>query len=339
MLLLLTISAEKVIVMICGPFALPSPGDEAIISRLVESIFKDTGKGVVVWVKENQLPAPNVLLELIVRPMSSIMNTESQTSSSEDFSRSANTAQAAANVPADRQYIETPQAGHMTSPPQQQTRWHPLQYGRNVHQSQRTMPNQPTASSSSGTGYVPPRGELLMLKARLLSGRISYQRGHVEIVQPGFVVPDYITETLRETHLNTPEAVVKIMRDKSGRLRCSVEPKSKSKTSQEQHSQSATEDEESLFLAKNETVMLHTRVRYGQISFEQGALEFIYPEWKTPNCIVQCLKDEFWATPDGELFVISDEKGNLRLKVLTRRKARALDIFNKVKTNVKNTFS
>ena len=141
-----------------------------------------------------------------------------------------------------------------------------------------------------------------------------------------FKVPDYIERRLYQKYFNTPEAVVKIILDtESGGLRWSVVPTSK-----------ATGDEKSLHLAENRTVMLKTRLRYGQISMEESDLEFIYPQWEIPRIITERLKREFWKTPDGELSVFSDGNGNLRCEVLTGQKLGVLDkAFNKVKKTLK----
>lgn len=331
--ILLTISVEKVIVMICGPCALYSPADEAILTQTVGSIFKDTDKGVVVWVKDNKVPAPDSLLELIVKPMSSIVNTQPQTSYSGDFAGSANTAQAATNPPTDRQYVQK-SGGHMSS---RGTHRHPLQHNQNVHQSQQTVLSQPIVKSSS-TGYIPSKGEYVMLKTRLFNGSISFHSGHLEIRHPGFEVPEYIVRGLWEEHFNTPEAVLKIISDRSGTLRWSVEPKSKSKTSQ-QHSMSAVEDGESIHLKNNETVMLHARVRYGLISLEKGDLQYIYPQWDIPEYITQSLERDYHSLPNGELFVISDEEGNLRHNVIIARTDKALGMLYKARKSIRKKFS
>lgn len=74
--------------------------------------------------------------------------------------------------------------------------------------------------------------------------------------------------------------------------------------------------------------MLKTRIRYGKVSFEKGDLEFRERDWEVPQHIIQALERDYSAKPDGELYVISDEQGNLRIKVCFERN---LDIFGKVK--------
>jgi len=76
---------------------------------------------------------------------------------------------------------------------------------------------------------------------------------------------------------------------------------------------------EGLQLDVNEVLMLKTRVRHGNISFEPGDVEFIYSGWMIPQYLDESLKREQFATHDGELFVISDKKGNLRSTVRSGR--------------------
>lgn len=77
-------------------------------------------------------------------------------------------------------------------------------------------------------------------------------------------------------------------------------------------------------LDANEALVLKTRIRYGKISCAPEDLEFLYPDWETPQYIVASLEREYSATSNGELCIISDEKGNLRCKVQFGRMATCL---------------
>ena len=72
---------------------------------------------------------------------------------------------------------------------------------------------------------------------------------------------------------------------------------------------------EGLQLGFNEALMFKTRIRHGKISFERADVEFTYPDWMIPQHLVVSLEHDMSATHNGELFVISDEKGNLRSTV------------------------
>ena len=77
-------------------------------------------------------------------------------------------------------------------------------------------------------------------------------------------------------------------------------------------------------LNDNEALMLKTKIRYGTISFEPGDLECLYPDWMIPQHLMESLKNEYLATPTGDLYVISDEKGNLRSTVKVSRMPRCV---------------
>ena len=120
----------------------------------------------------------------------------------------------------------------------------------------------------------------------------------------------------------------------------SVYPKSTRKTGQQGNLPSAKElDEKSVHLADNETVMLITRLRYGNISFEKGDLQHFYHRWRIPKYLTDCSKREYCSIPDGELHVISDETGTLRYKVLIEKTEKFLGMFSKVSKSIINTFS
>lgn len=178
-------------------------------------------------------------------------------------------------------------------------------------------------------------GEPVKLKTRLLHGNISYNPRDVEIRDPGFEVPSHIEGSLSQQYFQTPEAVVKIVSDpKSGELRWSVDTKSKEfsrNKEQKSHSSTSTESDEPVPKASNETFVLIARVRYGKVSMEKGDLELIYPEWEPPKYLAETLRREHWATPDGKLFVISDEKGNLRFVVKIGKMDKALSFLNKTR--------
>ena len=77
--------------------------------------------------------------------------------------------------------------------------------------------------------------------------------------------------------------------------------------------------------AETESLMLKTRVRHGQVSMEEGDLLFKYPNWIVPECILQKIECDHRNTPNGELNVISDEKGNLRFHVSYSHEQDVLD--------------
>ena len=330
--------------MICGPCSLSSGRDEAIFTQTVGSVLRDTGKGFVVWVKDNQISVePDVLLQMILSRPTSSLNTQPQRSFEGYCPPPTNAANVSAarkvqrspgdhiagyfsvpynpaNVSAARK-VQSPPGDHMTSHSPLETHDVPLRQEQTFNQLHQTFPKE-TPDTISGRKYLPPVRGFVMLKTRLFRGRFSYEPSDIEIFFPGFKVPDYIEKELREKHSNIPEAMVKITCERSGQFVWSV----------------ATEFR-AIEKLENETVMLKTRVRYGQVSMEEGDLEFIYPQWKVPVDIIHNLNKKYWSTPLVQLCVISDEKGNLRVQELTKAKDRAIDVWSKVKKIVENHLS
>ena len=83
------------------------------------------------------------------------------------------------------------------------------------------------------------------------------------------------------------------------------------------------EKEKPVQLAENDTVMLKTRLRDGQISMREGDLKFLFPQWEFPFYIIESFYEEHRLHSDEELYIISDEKGHLRTQVTTYVKDRA----------------
>ena len=152
-----------------------------------------------------------------------------------------------------------------------------------------------------------------MLKSQLRNGKISFLPGDLEISFPGFQVPDEITRRLLHEYGDTIQAGVKIVRDSNGELRVTVEPTSK-------HS-----SKEEVQIAENETLLLATCIRYGKVSFEKGDPLYIHPDWKIPEYITTSLAREYETLLKGYLYVISDEKGEIKCKVEFGRRQKFLD--------------
>ena len=250
------------------------------------------------------------------------MSIKPQPSYRGDFPGPSRTSQSPVSFGTER-HVQLRKDNHARLPDQYEThhrsdgRWNE----RNVRQQKRL----PTIGATPLHTAKKQTGEPVKVKTRLYYGDISYDPGDVEILHPGFEVPSHIERSLSQRYSHVPEAVVKIVSDpKSGVLRWSVEPKSKGFLRKEKQ-----ESDEPVPRALNEIFVLIARVRYEKVSMEKGDLELIYPVWETPEYLAKNLRREHWATADGKLFVISDEKGNLRFKVTIGKIDKALSLFNK----------
>ena len=141
---------------------------------------------------------------------------------------------------------------------------YPHGYNRDQTQSQERMTMQPRG--------LPTMKGFVMLKTCLRFGQISVHQCNVELCYPGFVVSPHTKRNLLQKYGNIAEAVVEITADGNGGF-YTIEAQSEEK-------------EEPVQLAENDTVMLKTRLRDGQISMQEGDLTFFYPQWEVPFYII-----------------------------------------------------
>ncbi|XP_068732099.1 uncharacterized protein [Montipora capricornis] len=293
--------AEKVIVVIFAPCSLPSKKDEVVVKEAIEAILLATGKGLVLWVKDKPI-TPEVLEEKI---MSSIRSQEFPNSGD---SRPTSVVEHRSKLR--HRTVYDPLKAHSSQ------QLYPYGYDRDQNQSQQRMSMQSRGPPSVYRDFSTMKG-FVMLKTRLRFGQISKHHGDVEIFFPGFVVAPDTERNLLQEHWKIAEAVVEIASDGNGGFCATIEAQSERK-------------EKPVQLSQNETVMLKTRLRDGQISMQQGDLKFLYPQWQIPSYIIQSLSEEYRFHSDVELYIISDEKGHLRTQVKTYRKDRVSGAFKKV---------
>ena len=273
-------TVAKVIVLVCeNRFA--SPEEEAI-DRIISIAdrFITREKGFIAKLKNgNLLVDPDVLVHCMLKnpqtdPLGGLKNSST--------------------------YLNPPQGNQMRNPSESQLRYGC--YETRIQQG-KGVTTIPYASATSVTGHITLNREPVMLKSQLRNGKISFLPEDLEISFPGFQVPDDITQRLLHGYRDTIQAGVKIVRDSNGKLRVTVEPKSKDSSREEEQ------------IADNETLLLATRVRYGEVSFDKDDLQFIYPNWQIPAFIKTSLAREYGTLPKGELYIISDKKGEIKFKV------------------------
>ena len=164
-----------------------------------------------------------------------------------------------------------------------------------------------------------------MLRTLLRFGRISYNPGDLQIGTPEFIVPENITQRLYQQFYDTPVTGIRIVSDFDGKLCEFIDPKlveiSKSRY-------------EGIQIAYNETLMLKTRVRYGVISLVDDDVKFVNGNFQIPRLIADTLMENHHATPCGELYVISDEKRNLRFTVKVGKVHQMRSFVNKKRLNI-----
>ena len=311
--------------MICSSGAQLSLKDEAILTEKFGGITQDTDKGILVWMTHGSLAVePYVLAQMIMAPRSPLERPKPRKSYQDDFARPKYTTQSFDPDGTHRQ--EQTGRSNLEFPV------HEMCYGSearwkepNLQQSQGFAPIHPPPITNRFIAHFNSKGELILLKTRLHHGKISYEPKDIDILYSEFKVPSHIQKSLFDNYMYIPEAVVEIVQDpKSNEVRWSVDPKSRR----------SAEHQEAISRAANETVVLETRIRYGDVSMKKNDLEFIYTNWCIPQYLIESLKREYHATPNAKLYVISDVDGNLRSIVETDIVDKAMNFLKKAKKKI-----
>ena len=255
-------------------------------------MVKERNNVFTTWLKKGSLQVdPDVFAKILISG-SSTHRTKPQIHCSESFREQADASRCASNTVL-CQTAQDPSDGYYKA----RASW-----GREFQQ-QFQQPHADTATAPKQyTELSPTCRERVLLKSKLRNGKISYLRNDLEAHCPGFQVPSYIDERLLLKYGKISAGVpVKIVAEpNTGAFSWIVTPESTSIAKG---------------MAVNETLVLQTRVRYGLVSLVKSDLSFIYPDWKVPEYLTERLYRDYWATPDVKLFVISDEKGDVRFLV------------------------
>ena len=136
----------------------------------------------------------------------------------------------------------------------------------------------------------------LVLKSKLRYRNISVESADLKFLSEEFFeIPEDIVQHLLKTYQHIHERQVKIM----------LVP------SHNQHLCYVGDEE--IEMAANDLLLLQTRVKNGVVSFHEDDIEARYPvDWQVPGYIIEELKTK---ASNGKLFIVSDEKGNLKCTV------------------------
>ena len=146
-------------------------------------------------------------------------------------------------------------------------------------------------------GNPPP---VIVLRGIARYGRISKQLGELQVWDPEFKIPDDIQDKLLTKHCDTPETGVRIIRYSDGRLEC--------------HNYQNFKKfflNEDIKLAKDEFLVMKTRIRHGKVSFEDVDVQFKLGNVHIPQDIISGFKEK----DSADLYVISGAAKNFRLIV------------------------
>ena len=144
---------------------------------------------------------------------------------------------------------------------------------------------------------------VVLLRGFASYGKVPDQIGNLQIWDPEFKVPDDIQERLLKKLRNTPLIGVIVVKHSDGEIECYTDPNLKE----------LSLDGE-IQLAADEQLILKTRVRNEEVSFEDVAVQFKYGN----ACIPQHIIDGFRAKdkkPNGDLYIISNGSEHFRCVV------------------------
>ena len=144
-------------------------------------------------------------------------------------------------------------------------------------------------------GNPPP---VVVLRSIARYGRISYQSGDLQVWDPEFKIPDDIQDKLLTKHCDTPETGVRIIRYSDGTLEC--------------HNYQNFKKfflNEDIKLAKDEFLLMKTRIRHGKASFEDVDVQFKFENVHIPQRIIS----GFTGKDGNDLYIISGNAEKFRL--------------------------
>jgi len=171
---------------------------------------------------------------------------------------------------------------------------------------QRPTPQAATATQPYHPPAVHDSGEPVLLRSLLRYGRISDHLKDRQLWDPTFTVPDQLHQILFQQYRDTPVTGVTIVRGIDGALRYTIDP---------QLIEVSRSRYDGMQIADNETLMLKTRIVYGEVSLQEKDVHFKHGTWQIPGHIVENLNEKYCSTPSGDLYIISDGREQLRVVV------------------------
>ena len=145
-------------------------------------------------------------------------------------------------------------------------------------------------------------GKTVLVLTRIRNAIISDQinQPDVQYWKPGFVVPREMKASLYKKNTKTSNGELFILMTEDGTLACQVNKKDEK------------DWQNFILLGLDETIVLQTQLRHGQISMEDKHVVIIKENLRIPQDQITKLDQDYKETPSADLFIASDSKGNLR---------------------------
>ena len=200
------------------------------------------------------------------------------------------------------------------------------------------LTSNPFPQERSAATYCPPRGimgkkrlphpwnykiyllsgKTVLVLTRIRNGIISDQTNQpkdVKYWKPGFVVPPKIEATL-ENNAKASNGELFILMTEEGKVTCQVNQKDEK------------DWQNFILLDLDETIVLQTQLRHGQISFEDKHVVIKKENLRVPQDQITKLHQDYKETPSADLFIASDSKGSLRYIVKMGTSSKMFTSFN-----------
>ena len=199
---------------------------------------------------------------------------------------------------------ESTYSGQSQSDPlQNPSNWQSGQ-GWNAQNTQQPTPQAAGTNQQMDTPATTENGEPVLLRTILRYGKVSLELEDLQMWDPTFTVPEYISHSLLQKYQFTPEAGIRIVLGNNRELQYYVYKGLKEFSRKKE-----------IQMERNETLLLKTRLRYGQISYAENDVYFKFGNWQIPQCIFESLKEEHKSTPSADLIISALEDGKLRCRV------------------------
>ena len=278
----------------CDSCPLKSEDDDTTVRHTIEHIISKQGKGFIACLENGKLSVEvEDLVQLLTSPTP---QSNPRTNLSSGFQEKISDASGAA---ADSTYSGQSQSDPLQNP----SNWQPG-YGWNAQNTQQPTPQAAATNQQMRTPAISENGEPVLLRTILRHGKVSMELEDLQMWDPDFTVPEHISERLFQKYQGVPEAGVRIVLDNNLRPQCYVHWELKEFTRKKE-----------IQMERNETLLLKTRLRYGQASLAENDVHFRFRNWQIPQCIFEILKKEHNSTPSANLIISALEDGKLRCRV------------------------
>ena len=279
----------------CDSCPLKSEKDDTTVRQTIDRIISKQGKGFIACLTNGKLSVDaDALVQFLT---STTPQSNTRTNLSSGFQEKISDVSGAA---ADSTYSGQSQS----DPLQNSSNWQPG-YGKNAQNTQQPTPQAAATNQQMRTPATSENGEPVLLRTILRHGKVSMELEDLQMWDPDFTVPEHISEKLFEKYQGFPETGIRIVLDNNLKPDCSVYWELKEFTRKKE-----------IQMERNETLLLKTRLRYGQASFKENDVHFRYANWQIPPHIVGNLKEEHKSTPGADVIIsLKDGKLHCRVKI------------------------